>query len=330
MKKKLCFCNFIFGEDYQDYLPIMLYSLQKAYPNYFTYIFIDKQLNEKVANLLLLLDCTKFKIIENYIESINADSYFDKLTNQRKKAFRWLVYDKGMLDYEATYYIDIDMYYIKENPELYYQHLIHSKLLNVPYSNIIRSGKIKRLTKYNIKNVLNKPLDIKTWISLLKEREFKKLSGLHFVENEEWFSRLLPKMNYFYEKIKSNDNNLIHENGFHNESFLYDIVDNLEFGFPNDSKYKYGPNLLDYRNYNQVGFRPHHGIHLGIFRENSTMVGYTNTLKLDFYKEYFEQFLAAYKADERLIHIVSNSSQSIQNEINRMIDFYNINSVNPI
>lgn len=69
----------------------------------------------------------------------------------------------------------------------------------------------------------------------------ERMSGLHFMSNE-YFKKIEVSRNYFEKQIKS-------KKRYKNENFLYKLIKHSGLHFP-------------YRH-----FRPHHGIHLGLWRD---------------------------------------------------------------
>ena len=40
LKLKVCVTTYIYGEKYQDYIPLLIYSIHKVYPEYYIILFL--------------------------------------------------------------------------------------------------------------------------------------------------------------------------------------------------------------------------------------------------------------------------------------------------
>ena len=119
MNKKLCITTFVFGEGYQGYIPLFIYSILRSYRDYFPLIFLHGRLNIKVSKQLeLLRGLGEFKVVENYLAG-------KKLSNQQGKSIRWVLADHKFEEFDSVYIGDIDIFIVPEEPDLYEQHNQH-------------------------------------------------------------------------------------------------------------------------------------------------------------------------------------------------------------
>lgn len=195
MEKKLCISTFVSGEDYQEFIPVYIFSILKAYPDYGILIFCGESLKSSVKHSCdLLKNIGNFKIIENFFP-YTANNLSNRVISKLK---RWLIYSDDFENYEYIYIGDIDMFIVKENPSLLTQHLIHCDTISLDYSNVIRRANGRRIT------------------------------GLHFVKRKPYFEKALPVINRYAELIKNDCFKYEFESS---EFLLYDIIEEAGLGF---------------------------------------------------------------------------------------------------
>ncbi|MBN2789752.1 MAG: hypothetical protein JXR69_06155 [Candidatus Delongbacteria bacterium] len=321
MNKSICLTTYVFGEKYQYYIPLLIYSLLKAYPDYHPVIFVHEEINTGTKKLLdnLRSELGNFVIIENY--------YGDyKIKNiQKGKSIRWIMDHEEILNFDYCYFIDIDMFYVNEEPGLLEQHIKHCEILGLPYSNLIRKRDFSPWNRNNIKQRFKSlKLSEAFKLGIKPSIESFKLSGLHFVKTKEYYKGLNEVIERYKGYVFSDKSFTHHPEGFSNECFLYDMINESGMGLPTIVE-DYGPHLLDYRRSNQIGFRPHHGIHLGIFRDKAYLEMYKQTLLLDFYANYYNIYKELSEKDELLINILNDSPKFIKDHFVLLNDFYREN-----
>lgn len=318
MNKSICLTTYVFGEKYQYYIPLLIYSLLKAYPDYYPIIFVHDEINLETKKILnkIRQELGEFKIIENYFNDYKIKNF------QKGKSIRWILHHEEILNFDYCYFIDIDMLYVREEPSLLDQHIKHCEVLKLPYSNLIRKRAFYPWGRNNIKQrfknlKFSEALKLGSKISI----DFFKLSGLHFVDTKEYFRGLKGVINKYRDYIFTEKSFAHHPAGFNNECFLYDMISESGMGLPPILD-DYGPHLLDFRRSDQVGFRPHHGIHLGIFRDESHIIMYHKTLLLDFYVYYYSVYINLKDNDDLLKYILANSPKFIKNHFTLLDEFY--------
>lgn len=314
---EICFTTFVFGENYYNYIPFLIYSLKYAYPNYVPVIYCHKELNENILKQLdALKELGEFHIIQNYLSNYS-------LGKLKGSAIRFFLFDEFFTDCKYLYYMDIDIFFIRETPSLLNQHIHHLKRIGLSYSNILRESNIN-LDRSELMFRLKK-MDYKFLIQNLINKKFalNRMTGLHFIDTNSYFAKVKPLLqkylNYCLDQSLSFKH---HPGGFNDECLLYDLIYDAELGFPEFADY--GPQLLDYRRFDNVGFRPHHGIHLGIFRDVKTINLYKNVLNKDFYIYYYLEYQKI-KKNEIFKYLFKNSNEFIITHFQNMEDYYNNN-----
>jgi hypothetical protein len=318
MKDNICVTTFVFGEKYQGYLPILLYSLKKAYPAYVPIIFIHGKLRNEIRIVLQDLEqLGKFIIKEDYYNKIG------KLGIVQGKALRWVLRDQLFLEYDYLYFVDIDILYFKETPSLHEQHIQHMDMLNTPYSNVRRSKITYNATKKVIKSRIKEFGITNAVINLLKGTvKENRLTGLHFVKTKEYFSQV-KEIQEKYEKLLFSNKYLNYFQGNTCEAILFQIC--YESGLKvEDIGYYSDKYSLDFTNYKEKNFRPHHGIHLGLFRNKKYTDNVNETVtKSATYKYYISQ-LDEYLEDDFFLQILKKSDDFILDHFICLFKYYNI------
>ncbi|GHU78661.1 hypothetical protein AGMMS49992_29700 [Clostridia bacterium] len=305
MGNRFCMNGFVFTNakeykrnslDYKWYIPLFLYSIFKSYPDYDARIYVTGKIPNDMRELIKKLhDIGNFEIIENFkIPGFNPMLFKDPLqADQAHRASRWLLFDEAFMQYEAAYMGDIDIFICKDptSEGLFEQHKRHCEFLGVPYSNGIR----------------NKPIHLPG-----NNNDFQRLSGLHFTLNDEYFRKVEPAIRDMIKELNS-----IAKSGrlpfpINNEHILYRLAKNAGIPLPSreatDPILSAGRSGFDPESYT---FRPHHGLHLSVFRSNgnSSTVG---VAKSETYRYYYEQFVKMRDEDELLRLILKKLPSNIK------------------
>lgn len=147
------------------------------------------------------------------------------------KCLRWTNYSDEFEKFDYIYTGDIDMLICKEEPSLLQQHIQHCDFIGLPYSNQIRGfGDWK-----------NKP---------------RRLTGLHFVKRNEWYTAMRNIMIKYDRLLQKNCVTY-----GQNEVMLYQMVKESSLKLPKE---------IDEISDSEYRFRPHHGLHLGLWRSPNT------------------------------------------------------------
>lgn len=187
MSGKLCITTYVSGDQYQEFIPVFVYSIVKSYPDYDVIIFCGEEIRKNVKESLSFInDKSRFKIIENYL-SFKVDSLTSRVSSMSK---RWLLYSEEFENYDYIYIGDIDIFINYENPSLLDQHLIHCETIGLDYSNVVRRS------------------------------HYNRVSGLHFVKREPYFFKMLPVIQKYTKLMENNE--LMYD--YSCEYMLYDML----------------------------------------------------------------------------------------------------------
>lgn len=313
---KVCLTTFIYGKKYQAYIPFLVYSCNKAYPEYdiilFLYEKLDPQIKRSVARLKL---ANNVKILEEQFTEC------ENMTPLKSQSLRWVLWHDDFMKYDYLYTVDIDVLYIKEPIDLHIQHIEHMKILDLPLSNIRRKS---RYNPFSIKSLYHRVNEV--GLSYIFEffrqgnKNLDRLSGLHFVSIPEYYSALTPEVR---EKFKNDIftgkfSNYIMLNN--DEALLAYIVKDIGFdltklGIRNDPV-----KMLDFNNYKSKEFRPIHGIHLGIFRREKTK-SFSRTANSEVYKYYFKRYKEEILEDKMFLKLLKNAPEHIRNSFELLHEF---------
>lgn len=317
-KKDLLIVAFVFGREYQGYIPLFLFSLYKHYPNYDAMIYVDSQLGKETQRLISLIpdSAEKYKIV--LIDKIKT-----KLSPQQMKAYRWLVYDAAFEQYKYIYIGDIDIYICKETIPLHEQHIRHMKFSKLLYSNVVRSYEappkwIERhqslLEKRNLYGLMKKIYN--------KYFYHKRLSGLHFVEVDAYYEAIKRQRERFFKVYYDTD--IISKiyclkmRRYSNEALLYYMIKKSHLKLP--KQVESNANVLACNDMRSYMFRPYHGLHFGIWRniggvEEVYAEYLISTLNMKFYAQFKEEL----ENDKILREIVEKSPVKVKRVINTMV-----------
>lgn len=130
----------------------------------------------------------------------------------------------------------------------------------------------------------------------------KRLTGLHFIKTKEYFNKMNSLINYYIINNDKIPNNL------KDEKFLYSMI----------------KKTIGFGNLKQVTFRPHHGLHLGFFRN---FLNYTtknlNSYKI-IHKMKISEYIASYFNLTGKQQILNLFTDPLFNEISKIIKYKTI------
>lgn len=312
--------TYIYGDTYQDYIPLLVYSLQKSYPSYSIILFINGILREDIDKVLHTNDLyNNLEIIENTFSDCPEMNPLKAMT------LRWVLWSEKFNNFDYIYIVDIDMLYFKEPITLIEQHVKHLNILSLPFSNIKRPYKIPvldlmflaRRFKYSgLKGVLK---------SIFKGGQIEyRASGLHFIKRKEYYAKLTPEKRNFYKSIIYNGDMFKYIINPDNEAFLYWMLNDIGFNPIKMGTQKSVLQMLDFDRFEQKDFRPHHGIHLGMFRTDILDDTNTKIMKSKPYIYYCSKYLE-YANDSLFQKIVKESSEKVKLYISKLNSYLNEN-----
>ncbi|MDP4119141.1 MAG: hypothetical protein Q8873_08130 [Bacillota bacterium] len=323
--KKLCLVLYIFGDKYQEYIPLFAWSLFKLYPDYGIRVYLDTKLNQHIKNQVEILKDKDLTIIENHLDNLEMTDKAKKV-DLIQRSQRWLFYDEAFENYEAVYMGDADIIFCPEKEKMFEAHIKHCEIIGKPYSNIARKPIVRKnySPKVIARNFIKFGIKDSFKYYFGHTKPIRKLTGLHFVRTKEYYSAVRPVMREYVKELnklaehKSKKYNLC---SFNDEAVLYDMVNDCGFGTPE----VIGSGLSGLYNICESGekmeYRPHHGIHLGIFRNEKTPFKEWNVVTSDLYRGYYEYFkelekTGQYKSFEK------GFSPYMRNIIDNMNKFY--------
>ncbi len=198
----LCFATISYGQKYQAYLPLYIYSAQRAYPGSSVKVFVDELLPEVLADIkiLRLMDKGEIEIDTTFLNEVKYLEGF-KGTGSCGSCMvsaRWII-PPEKLPGKYVLITDADIFFLPEQPDLKRFHIERMERVGLPFSNVIRKGQ-------------------------------RRMTGIHFFEKEPYYfylKRILRNMNKAkaerYQAGTATD-----------EGFLYNIVEHCfeGKGFP--------------------------------------------------------------------------------------------------
>lgn len=280
----LCVSTYTFGE-YSAYIAPYIYFLKRSYPDCFPIIFNQNHLSSQENDALnLLAKEFAFDVIEGYFKEKN-------FSRQRGSAVRWLLWDKRFEDYEGVYVGDIDIYICQEPIPLLKAHLDNCNKLQLPFSNAIRLSKPFTPKKTELSFAATKRYKDEATAELLFNLDIlptKRMTGLHFFIPNSYKNLFFKYYEKFYSILINDEELLWHQDGFHNETFLYDMIEDFEFinRVPKSKNYS----LDDV-------FRPTHGIHSGRFRQQHDVCSTINQFFSQEQKNFYFYFIELTQKD---------------------------------
>lgn len=317
-KKQLLIVTFIFGREYQGYIPIYFYSIYKHYPEYDAVVYVDRKISQSTQKLVEQIPGygEKYKIVP-------VDRVKKKLSSQQMKAYRWLLYDDMFDAYQYIYIGDIDIYICKESVPLHEQHIRHMNSQKLVYSNIVRNYSHAPAILERWQNKLTK-IGIHFSVTGIYYRFFyhKRLSGLHFVNTEAYYKAINKQRQKFFRVYYKTD--IVSRlyswkmKSYSNEALLYYLVAQSRLRLP--KQVSGNADILLCEDPNSYKFRPHHGLHFGMWRDkekaDSVHDKYINS---QLCQNFYAQFKNELKHDELLKEIEKNSPEKIKKIIRSMI-----------
>ena len=319
-----CLTSFVYGQKYQNYIPLLIYSIKKAYSEYNIIIFVHSTLNPNVKKQLDALKRTySFEIIENVFDDC------PHMTPAKSRALRWVLWSPNFDKFDYIYTVDIDIFYLNESPSLHFQHIQHMKHVSLPFSNIVRVNSVNKLSIINILRKI-KYSGIKNMYSFLSSSgNYIHLSGLHFVDRKEYYAKLNGAKRQYYKNMiyqsHSVDWSTI-SGEINDEIFLYDMISELGWDISTLGVQTDPVSMLDFRNPNRDEFRPHHGIHLGIFRNSKLDTGSEEIAESEIYRYYINELLKSLHEDIMFVEIANNFSDSVRQLFLNLFKYYSVDN----
>jgi len=212
---------------YVDYVPMFIYSVLKAYPDYFVKVFVQGEMSKHNKEALELISNNRFEVVEHFF-----DEYKQNEASKKPYYLRWLIPHNHLKEFTYAFICDVDLIMLREEPTLVEQRISNSH--GLPYTNFMRAPHP------------NYP---------------SRISGWHFIEVEEYYEKAEPIIQRVLNDSSfdiSNPPSYSYDNGtgerqWGQEALLHSIID-AAFGI--DERIDERRNSYPY----------HHGLHLGPFR----------------------------------------------------------------
>lgn len=220
------------SENYQHYIPLWAYCLERAYPDYQAMVFLTDPITDKLA--WGMQGRRNLRVVKGE---------FGRRYEHHPPRFaawcRYLLFTKRRYHYwepfDWVYITDADMMIVRQEPPLHEQHIKHMCVLGLSYSNMLRDG--------------GRFAD-------------KHLTGLHFC-GHDFIQSVMDKCTEYDGLFRVNGGGVLDGKPvIYDERLLYQIVRDSGLDFP--------PHLEDDdleaenpANYNRASFRPWHGINIG-------------------------------------------------------------------
>lgn len=325
MEKECLLTTFISGEKYQSFIPLLVYSCKRAYPEYDIMLFLHEPLKKEIYDLLNATNLLSLVIIKE-----NVFAYDSKMTPVKACSYRWVLWDELFLKYNFIYIIDIDMFYIREPKPLHIQHKERMEISGLPFDNLKREAKQKR----NLRKILRriKYAHFHLFFKFISQKYITetRLSGLHFIDTHKYYTQ--NNRNYLDNIRKQLSKKIFFPDIMiaDNEALLYKIVTELGYNCDWIGYQTSTTAMLPFENNLRKEFRPHHGIHLGIFKSQgykkwseNTKKAFIPILESKTYKFYINEYKKIYFSEE-FSRFFSLMPEEIKIYITRLNEYYNI------
>lgn len=321
MEEKVCLTTYIHGDKYQRYIPFLVYSFNRSYPEYDIILFLSGTVNTEVKKQLEEIDACHCRIVENTFDDC------PRMSPLKSQCFRWVLWDDAFLDYDYLYVVDIDMLYFREPTPLHVQHCIHMKTKDLPYDNMRRREERRRCSLISILYRIKHAGLSNIVRFLFGPKTFYRATGLHFVDVRNYYAHMTKdKLLYYKNLIYSGDwmKWIMYPN---DEALFYWILEDCGIHPERMCLQTNSWASLAFSDCERNEFRPHHGIHMGIFRsclnEKINSSDY-RILTSEAYCYYFERLKKDYITDKRFINLINSSTENIKAMFAKMFDFCGI------
>lgn len=317
-KKKLLIVTFVFGREYQGYIPIYFYSIYKHYPEYDAVVYVDRKISQTIQKSI--------EGIPGYGEKYKitlVDKVKNKLSSQQMKAYRWLLYDNVFGEYQYIYIGDIDIYICKEGVPLHEQHIRHMRSQKLVYSNIVRNcSHVPAILERWQDKLTAKGISLSITDIYYRFFYHKRLSGLHFVDSEKYYRAISRQRKKFfrvyYEAGFASRLYSLIMRSYSNEALLYYLVAKSHLRLPKQATER-GNKLLceDMESYE---FRPHHGLHFGMWRNRQKADPvFDQYIATQLCQGFYRQFKEELEQEAVLKKIIQTSPDKVKRVIRNMI-----------
>ena len=230
----LCFSTYI-NSWYVEYLPVFLFGLHRAYPEYHAKVFVKEKVPGRISSLLEELNLDHYEIVDDLAHRKSPDKrvqwFYDIAGNAEPRVvyYMWMLPFHELQQFEYVCTCDIDLLLLRENPDLLTTRKELMKKSGLPFSNFVRP--------------YSPP---------------KRLSGWQVFETAPYYDKMQPvidKIEVDLESMSSKYRNGMDEEIWETEPILYRMA---------KEAFQFQDTQLP------QNYAHHHGIHLGPFRGQKT------------------------------------------------------------
>jgi len=129
---KLCIATVVSADDYQTYIPIFIYTVKRAYPEYYIKIFLRGKLNDKIRGMLDTMKKCKYCDLGWEIKEKSLMEYPALVSTCN--TLRHLLPEKEFKDFDYVYITDIDFIVFRHDPTLLEYFAQRIKKTKLPYA----------------------------------------------------------------------------------------------------------------------------------------------------------------------------------------------------
>jgi hypothetical protein len=304
-----------------------VYSIKKSYPDYAVMLFINGKL---LAGISSIVD----KIHEYYDDiDIIEDVFNDckKMNAVTAQSLRWVLWDEKFKTFDYIYFIDADIFYIREPVPLHEQHIRHMQYIkDAGISNIVRKLVLP-------KNILSKKTlakiyinyycgGIKAIIQYFYGKDVYRMSGIHFIKTDEYYKKITHDLLRKHKQYIYNGKIASITKFANDEALLYMMIKESGWDMSHFAIQRTSTSMFDFNQPEKKEFCPHHGIHLGIFRSEIDKIQAFAIAQLNTedYRYYVQKFEEEILTDPFFHELYEQQPDYIKLTFSRFYQYYNI------
>lgn len=152
------------------------------------------------------------------------------------------------------------------------------------------------------------------------------MSGIHFVKVKEYFNYITPDVMAKYKKDIYSSKVFRKTVMADNEAMLYNMMKEAGIDMSVFAVQRSSSSMFGFQNPEKREFCPHHGIHMGIFRAELSLLKdwCIEQLESDDYQYYKEKYKTEYVNDPLFQKILNNSSERVRYKFGKLNEYYGI------
>lgn len=291
------------GKRFHSFVLDYIFFANKSYPDADVIVLLDGIFSKKIENgLTFLKNCGfKFKIFKTHFSSMFKmdKNIFKRYMYWRNASFkqcgRFLIKHPCFDDYDCIYIGDADILIVPEDKDLFEQHEKHASFIGFPYSDILREEIKKNNSgfKYSIKCFLKFGFPfIRCKSNNPSTFCVNEMTGLRYIRVKDYFKAVEPNFEFYRDLIassfeKKDKYQTYTISTFSDQQILFSLMMKSFGSVPERSS----TDGIDETNPNCVSYRPHHGIHLKLFKNKECISQNTKIIYSKSYSMYYRAFL---------------------------------------